>query len=48
MKIFNIICPHCHNFQKISTKNILKAKKTCVYCGKVYKVYTNINKNNLK
>ncbi len=47
MKIYKIICPRCHNKQKMITKNILKAKKACVYCNKSFKIYSNINKNNL-
>lgn len=40
-------CPCCGNQQKMQTKNVIKAYRNCVYCGKRFKVHTSLSKSTI-
>lgn len=42
-------CNHCGNDQKTSPKGqvLTNKSKRCVYCGKTFKYYNNVNDNRL-
>jgi uncharacterized Zn-finger protein len=46
--IFLVKCPHCGNNQQMITKDVLKAKRVCVYCGKLFRVHNNPNKSTIQ
>ena len=47
--ILKVKCPNCNNTQKYGPKgNDLKNKsKRCVYCGRTFKIYKNVNDNRI-
>lgn len=44
--VIELRCPHCNNTMKYATQDrkVYKKRKTCVYCGKSFRVDTNILK----
>jgi len=48
-RIFNVKCKFCGRAQKMAIRKLLitNSIKTCVYCGKRFNVYKNVNDNQL-
>ncbi|MBU1199428.1 MAG: hypothetical protein KKF46_07005 [Nanoarchaeota archaeon] len=42
-----VICPKCKHQQKTNPQKIVSAVKTCVYCGKRFKIHSNEKKTQI-